>query len=101
MYLDDDAGQILKEAHPNHGSIDANELLLWRIYALLMRAKGEAVTREDVHDAWSVWAAHVQGEHRSMIPFEELDPAVQELDERYVQAIHAVARDRMPVEAQP
>ena len=66
---------------------------LYRLYAVLALTKGEAVTRRDVHDAWSAWTASFHPSHRSLKPFEELTPEVQELDQPYVDAIHAVARE--------
>jgi DNA-binding winged helix-turn-helix (wHTH) protein len=33
---------------------------------LLVLRRGEATTREDVHDAWSVWQSREQPDHRSL-----------------------------------
>ncbi len=67
---------------------------LYRLYAVLALAKGAAVTNEDVHNAWSAWACEDNDTHRSLIPFYELEPRVQQLDEPYTKAIHRVAAQR-------
>jgi hypothetical protein len=67
---------------------------LLRIYALLILVKGTFVTAQDVHDAWSVWTAAVRPDHRSLVPFDELTPQVQELDEPPRRAIAQLAWHR-------
>jgi hypothetical protein len=67
---------------------------LFILYAVLMRAKGESVTAADVHDAWAAWIMSTQAEHKSLVPFESLDPDVQQEDLPYVEAIHRAARRR-------
>ena len=67
---------------------------LYRLYAVLALAKGAAVTNEDVHNAWSAWASEDKSTHPSLIPFDELEPRVQKLDEPYTKAIHKVAAQR-------
>ena len=67
---------------------------LFRAYAVLCLAKGEGATMEDVHNAWSAWAARYEPWHRSIVPFADLPPEVQELDRPYMEAIHFVARER-------
>lgn len=61
------------------------------LYTLLALTTGEKTTLEDVHDAWSVWRSQTQPDHRSIIPFSELTPEVQELDREYMEAIHETA----------
>jgi len=61
------------------------------LYALLALVKGTKTTLEDVHDAWSVWRALGNPTHKSLIPFDQLTPEVQELDRKYMNAIHAAA----------
>ncbi len=56
-------------ARPPGGADD-----LFRLYAVLLRAKGTRVTDEDVHDAWSAWMQTVDDGHASLVPFEELSP---------------------------
>ena len=80
------------------------EPALLRIYAVLALAKGEHVTREDVHDAWAAWRAATRPDHPSLIPFKDLSPEVQALDEPYAEAIRKVAARFAPEElraAQP
>ena len=89
-YLDELAGEIAKEISP--GVLpSADTSRLFRLYALLVLAKGTDVTAIDVHDAWSVWMLELDPGHRSIRPFEELDADTQASDEPYVAAIRAVA----------
>ncbi len=62
------------------------------IYALLVLTTGVNTTLENVHDAWSVLKNTVRPDHRSLIPFWELSHEVQELDRKYMESIHRVAR---------
>jgi hypothetical protein len=89
-YLDQIAVEIHRAADGD-AEIDPDDLPLYRIYAVLALAKGTKVTAEDVHDAWSAWRADTQPDHRSIVPFEELSPRVQSMDEPYVAAIRRVA----------
>jgi hypothetical protein len=75
----------LRVFHPNM----KEELL--DVYALLVLVKGVNVTLEDVHDAWSVWKNQHRPDHWSLIPFEELKPEVQGLDQKYVDTIRIVS----------
>jgi hypothetical protein len=84
-YIDRLATEIQQTADPDGAKDD---LPLYRIYALLCLAVGHNTTARDVHDAWSVWQAGIDPNHRSLIPFEALLPEVQRLDEEYVDAIH-------------
>lgn len=61
------------------------------LYALLAHCRGPATTLEDVHDAWAVWRNTTKPDHQSLIPFVQLEHEVQELDRKYMDAIHAVA----------
>jgi hypothetical protein len=67
---------------------------LFRTYALLVMAKGEAVAMEDVHDAWAAWMSEHDPAHASLKPLDELSPEVQRADEPYWDAIQTVARSR-------
>ncbi|HET9897402.1 MAG TPA: SAM-dependent methyltransferase [Streptosporangiaceae bacterium] len=92
-YLAADAALIRAELPPRlWPAADCDALFL--VYAVLMRAKGEAVTAADVHDAWAAWTVSTRGEHRCLVPFESLDPDVQDRDTPYVEAIHRAARRR-------
>lgn len=66
---------------------------LIRLYALLALTTGVNTTWQDVHDAWAVWRDWDQPNHRSIVPFGELEYEVQELDLPYQQAIVKVARE--------
>lgn len=92
-YLDELAIAIYHEISPE-ALPDKDTSSLFRLYAVLARAKGEAVTREDVHDAWVAWTLERDPHHRSIRPFKELDTRTQQEDEPFVDAIHQVARKR-------
>jgi hypothetical protein len=74
---------------------DENTRGLFRIYAVLLLAKGEAVTTTDVHNAWVAWMCSIDPEHESIVPSEDLADAVVESDQPYVDAIVAVSRARI------
>lgn len=65
---------------------------LFRLYAVLLKAKGEHVTDEDVHDAWSAWMQTVDSTHEALVPFQDLDSQTRAFDAPYVQAIRAAAK---------
>jgi hypothetical protein len=46
-----------------------------------------------VHDAWSVWRNKTDPDHRSLIPFDDLTPEVQQLDSKYREAIIETTRE--------
>ena len=77
--------------------IDPNKLpdegldQLFASYALLALSKGQAVTNEDVHDAWSAWATQYDPTNDSIVPFDELKPDVQAEDTIFRDAIREVA----------
>jgi len=62
------------------------------LYTLLVLTKGESCLLVDVHDAWAVWRNKTVPEHRSLIPFRDLSPEVQELDREYMVAIQETAK---------
>lgn len=64
---------------------------LLNLYALLAITRGPNTRLEDVHDAWSIWQNLSNPEHRSLIPFDQLTAEVQELDRKYMGAIHTAA----------
>lgn len=66
---------------------------LMDLYTLLVLVKGEAVTLEDVHDAWAVWKDRIRPDHHSLIPFGELSERVQGLDQHYADAIARTAQE--------
>jgi hypothetical protein len=89
-YLDKLAAEIHRTADPDATPPD-EDLPLYRLYAVLLLAKGEAVEPEDVHNAWAAWASNHDPESRHIIPFKELSLSVQRKDEQFVNAIHNVA----------
>jgi hypothetical protein len=64
---------------------------LLRLYALLALVVGEAVSARNVHDAWCVWMREQNAGHAALVPFDQLDPAVQRQDEPFAVAIRASA----------
>lgn len=90
-YVSDVAVRIWNEVNDgaDFGTMDEG---LYLMYAVLCLVKGVETTAKDVHDAWSAWRTQTMPGHRSLVPFEDLSPAVQALDKPYVEAIHAVAK---------
>lgn len=78
--------EVPQDLLPDH---DTTPLML--MYAVLARAKGTTVSAEDVHDAWCAWMATTDADHTSIVPFEDLEPDVQALDEPFADAIRRVA----------
>ncbi|OZM79918.1 hypothetical protein [Pseudonocardia sp. MH-G8] len=66
---------------------------LAQLYALLALTRGSRTTLQDVHDAWAVWRNTTRPNHPSLVPFDQLSQDVQELDRKYMQAIHRTARE--------
>lgn len=64
---------------------------LFRLYAVLLLAKGQNVTLEDVHNAWAAWMIPRDLEHESLRPFGELSDEIAADDKPFLEAIHAVA----------
>jgi hypothetical protein len=80
-YLDTLAEEI-RRAVPSDALPGEDTSSLFRIYAVLLLAKGGAVTREDVHNAWVAWMlerAETQAE-----------------DSPFMVAVRTVARQRAP-----
>lgn len=89
-YLDELAADIERRV-PSDVLPDEDTGSLFRLYALLVLAKGRAVDAVDVHNAWAAWMQERHPDHRSIKPFQELDPETQASDEPFVAAIRAVA----------
>lgn len=89
-YIDLIAAEIRRTADHEASLADA-DLALYRYYAVLLLAKGDHVTAEDVHDAWAAWASEFASDHRNLLPFKELSLRVQRQDLRYMNAIREVA----------
>lgn len=94
-YIDDLADKVRAEI-PEALRPDRDAQALYRLYALLALVKGEHVTSENVHDAWAVWKSGRSPRHRSLVPFRELSPEVQDSDVPFVDAIRRVAREQLP-----
>lgn len=96
--MTDDQNYIREIAQKIRAKVDPNALPekgideLFDSYAVLMLAKGEHVTNEDVHDAWSAWATKYSPTSKSLVPFENLPKEVQDDDTRFTLAIRQVAR---------
>jgi hypothetical protein len=89
-YLTDDAEEI-RRAVPAGTKVPEASGPLFLIYAVLLRAKGPAVTPRDVHDAWVAWMELSGEDHDSMRPFEQLSKEVQGEDMPFTDAIRRVA----------
>jgi hypothetical protein len=97
-YLDEIASEIERRV-PGGVLPDEDTAPLFRLYALLVLAKGREVNAIDVHNAWVAWMQERDPTHRSIKPFEELDAETQSADEPFVQAIREVAERREQVPA--
>jgi len=64
---------------------------LFRIYAVLLQAKGSQVSSQDVHNAWVAWMAGRDDDHSALVAYEELPEDVAREDDVYVAAIRRVA----------
>ncbi len=94
-YLDALAEEI-RRAVPSDVLPEEDTSSLFRIYAVLLLAKGEEVTREDVHNAWVAWMLDRGETHESMVPFAELSAETQAEDSPFMVAVRTVARQRTP-----
>jgi hypothetical protein len=65
---------------------------LLRLYALLALTVGTSCTNTHVHDAWAVWRTTTNPKHPSLVPYDQLTPADQEVDGSYAAVIRAVAK---------
>lgn len=91
MYLDVLADEI-RAAVPRDALPAETASDLFRLYAVLLLAKGEAITRHDVHNAWVAWMATKGEAHESLVPYSELARDTKEEDSPFVTAIRTVAR---------
>ncbi|MFJ6685776.1 DUF7701 domain-containing protein [Streptomyces werraensis] len=89
-YIQQDAELIRSLVAPEVDIPDGAETL-FLLYAVLLRSKGVAVTSEDVHDAWAAWETMRQPTHSSIVPYSDLDEAVQREDAPFVTAIRLAA----------
>jgi len=65
---------------------------LLEVYGLLVLTVGEKCTKENIHDAWSIWQNKTMPEHWSLKSFEHLTDKVQDYDEPYRLAVIRVAK---------
>jgi hypothetical protein len=89
-YLDALAEEI-RGAVPGDALPDEETSSLFRIYAVLLMAKGQEVTREDVHNAWVAWMLNRGETHESMVPFADLSAETQAEDSPFMVAVRMVA----------
>jgi hypothetical protein len=90
-YLDTLAEEI-RGATAAHALPHEDTSNLFRIYAVLLLAKGSEVTREDVHNAWVAWMLDRDETHESLVPFAELSADTQAEDSPFMIAVRTVAR---------
>ena len=99
-YLDAVAEEI-RRAVPSNARPHDDTSALFLTYAVLPLAKGQEVTRADVHNAWVVWIIGKGETHESMVPFRELPPQTQAEDSPFMVAIRTVAQKREPGRSLP
>lgn len=90
-YLDPLA-DLIRAALPSDAEPPADSDDLFRLYAVLLLAKGEEVTDEDVHNAWSAWMQAHDDTHEALVPFADLDSETRAFDSPYATAIRSAAR---------
>ncbi len=89
-YIDELAEAIRGEINPK-ALPSGNTAPLFRLYAVLILAKGTNVTAEDVHNAWAAWMSDENPAHESIKPYQQLPSRVQSEDQPFVDAIRKVA----------
>lgn len=90
-YIEEIANAIRAEvASSDLPSGDSSGLFL--TYAVLLLARGQDVTRRDVHNAWVAWMVSRGEKHESMVPFDQLPSDTQAEDSPFVAAIRTVAK---------
>lgn len=89
-YIEEIANAIRSEVAPSALPCgDSSNLFL--MYAVLLLARGQDVSREDVHNAWVAWMVSRGEEQASMVPFDQLPSGTQAEDSPFVAAIRTVA----------
>lgn len=71
---------------------EGNITLLLDLYAVLLLAKGPAVTDEDVHNAWAAWMSQEDPNHPSIVKYADLPRDTREQDKPFGDAVRAVAK---------
>lgn len=92
-YLDADA-RLIRSLLPAEAAPPDDAAELFVLYAVLLRVKGEGVSAEDVHDAWSAWMSTRDPDHPALVPFADLPLSTRAADEPYAVAIRAAASQR-------
>ena len=82
---------LVKEQIPKSSLPSGDTSALFALYAVLVLIKGQNVSREDVHHAWSAWMFTIDPEHKSIVPFSELSEETKAQDQPFVDAIKAVS----------
>lgn len=90
-YIDEIARKI-RSAVPASSLPDDTEAL-FRIYAVLLLARGSDVSSQDVHNAWVAWMVTKDPGHEALVPYATLSDEVQRQDDPYVTAIRRTWRD--------
>ena len=90
-YLERDA-ELVRKSLPKGTEVPEGSEDLFRMYAVLMRAKGVETQAEDVHDAWSAWVSGTEPDHESAVPFDNLDAETKAADQPFLIAIRRAAR---------
>lgn len=93
-YIERDA-DLVRSQLPEGTSVPKESGELFRIYAVLMRAKGVKTTAADVHDAWTAWISYSEPDHESAVPFDKLNFETKEADEPFLIAIRRAAETRI------
>jgi hypothetical protein len=91
-YLEELAEDI-RAAVPEGALPDVDTGDLFLTYAVLLLAKGEQVSIDDVHNAWVGWMVARGERHGAMVPLEELAPETQAKDLPFAVAIRRVAQE--------
>lgn len=86
-YVDDIRGRLAAR-------LPGEDPALLDLCTLLALVRGADVTLADVHDAWALWRSRSNPTHPALVPFDQLKPAVQAMDEPYANAIRATAAKR-------
>jgi hypothetical protein len=90
-YLEELAASI-RALVPRQDLPDEDTHELFRIYAVLALAKGEAVSAADVHNAWVAWMLARNPNHESLVPYSGLPADTADADQPFVDAIRTVSK---------
>jgi hypothetical protein len=89
----DEIGRRIKAVVATDDLPDGDSDLLFRIYAVLLLAKGSDVTSEDVHNAWVAWMTGKDKDHEALVRFSDLPADTRAEDTPFAKAIRTVARE--------